>query len=195
MILSGPEIIKVINRTRKDRADGAPQMLPAIDIEPFTIENVGPNSVDLTLGDTLVCYAEYQYESDGYPRTWLDCRKLDETYKIEIPPSGLVLEPLKLYLGNTVENTTTHGIVPCVETRSSLARKGLMSHLSAGFGDDGFEGTWTLEIVTMLPIRVYAGMRIAQVAFTTMLGERQPYKGKYLNQSAPTASKLHEDKR
>lgn len=56
---------------------------------------------------------------------------------------------------------------PMCEGRSTCGRLGIEVHLSAGFGDYGFGGAFTLEIKNNLPypIILYAGMRIAQIAF------------------------------
>ncbi len=70
---------------------------------------------------------------------------------IIIPETGFVLWPNTLYLGRTVELTKTHGFVPQIEGRSSIARLGIDIHKTAGWGDDGFENYWTLEIVATHP--------------------------------------------
>ena len=66
--------------------------------------------------------------------------------KINIPDDGLLLEPNKLYLGRTVEYTRTDKFIPMLEGRSSTGRLGLFIHVTAGFGDVGFAGYWTLEM-------------------------------------------------
>jgi deoxycytidine triphosphate deaminase len=50
---------------------------------------------------------------------------------------------------------------------SSLGRLGLIVHATAGFVDPGWRGTLTLEItnLTRVPIKLYAGRRIAQLSF------------------------------
>jgi len=58
----------------------------------------------------------------------------------------MVLAPGQLFLGRTVERTETHGLVPMIEGRSSIGRLGLFVHVTAGFGDVGFCGFWTLEM-------------------------------------------------
>lgn len=168
-------------------------MLPAIDVEPFVPAHVGPNSIDVTLSPTLLVYREQFVGADGNHQWWLDCRQPTPTVEIPIPAEGYLITPGTMYLGSTVERTECHGVVPCIETRSSVARMGISSHLSAGFGDDGFCGHWTLEITCVRPVKIYAGMRIAQLTFTSLIGERQPYAGKYKNQADPTASLIHKD--
>ena len=77
-----------------------------------------------------------------------------------IPPEGLVLDPNRLYLGRTIERTETHNLVPMLEDRSSIGRLGLFVHVTAGFGDVGFCGYWTLEMFAVQPVRIYPGVRI-----------------------------------
>lgn len=66
--------------------------------------------------------------------------------KLIIPEEGLLLEPRRLYLGRTNEFTKTDKYIPMLEGRSSTGRLGLFIHVTAGFGDVGFAGFWTLEI-------------------------------------------------
>jgi hypothetical protein len=55
-------------------------------------------------------------------------------------------------------------------------------HVTAGFGDVGFRGFWTLEMFAVQPIRIYAGTQICQIFYHTMIGRVQEYcSGKYQN--------------
>ena len=199
MILTGPEILRVIRRTRSDKRDGTPQVLPAIDVEPFAPEHIGPNSLDVRLGPVLRVYklpTKILRTGDGmmYTERCLDMLADNPTVDIPIPDEGYLLVPGTLYLGSTVERTETHGLVPWFDGRSSVGRLGIGTHVTAGRGDDGFMGHWTLEITVVHPIRVYAGVRIGQISFFGVLGERAPYQGRYQNQSAePTACRLWVD--
>jgi deoxycytidine triphosphate deaminase len=53
---------------------------------------------------------------------------------------------------------------------SSLGRLGLIVHATAGFCDPGWRGTLTLELnnLTRVPIRLYAGLPIAQLSFMAL---------------------------
>lgn len=158
MILSGAEIEK--------------RMGGDIGIEPFDPANINPNSYNLTLHHELLVYEEVV----------LDMKKLNRVKRIEIPESGLVLEPRRLYLGRTVERTETHNLVPMIEGRSSVGRLGLFVHVTAGFGDVGFKGFWTLEMFAVQPVRIYAGVSICQIFYHQIEGEYTEYKSnKYQN--------------
>lgn len=142
MILSRSSILNAIS-------------LNKIVIAPFNEANLGPNSYDVHLGKTLAVYEDHV----------LDCKKYDKIRYIDIPDDGYVLRPGELYLGVTQEYTETRDLVPFLEGKSSLGRKGISVHVTAGKGDVGFCGNWTLEITCIRPIRIYAGMPVAQLIY------------------------------
>lgn len=121
-------------------------------------------------------------------------KKPNKTKLLTIPEEGLVLEPNRLYLGRTVEYTRTEGFVPMLEGRSSIGRLGLVVHVTAGFGDVGFSGYWTLEMFCIKPIRIYAGVEICQIYYHTICGDYEPYSsGKYQNNDGIQPSLLYRD--
>lgn len=123
-------------------------------IKPF-FDSIGTNSIDLHLAPTLLRYKD----------TVLDCAKLNECVEEIIPLEGMILQPGELYLGATIEWTKSDMYVPLLEGKSSIGRLGISVHITAGVGDIGFEGHWTLEITVEKPIRVYAGMPVAQLLY------------------------------
>ena len=170
MILSGKEII---NKLGKE-----------IIIEPYNEKQINPNSYNLRLHNELLIYDE----------DLLDMKKKNKVNKIIIPEAGLVLNPGKLYLGRTVEYTETDRYVPMLEGRSSIGRLGLFIHVTAGFGDVGFKGYWTLEIFCVQPIRIYAGVELCQIYYHTVEGEYDKYdRGKYQNNHGIQPSLLYLD--
>ena len=173
MILTGPAIEAAI-------AAGD------IVIDPYIPENVGPNSVDLRLSSKLLVYVL------GGGRC-LDMHEDNETTALIIPQDGLILLPGTLYLGQTIEHTETPMHIPMVEGRSSVGRLGMKVHVTAGFGDVGFRGTWTLEIEVTHPLRVYAGERVCQVYFSEVRGLIRRYEGRYQDQDEPTPSRFYRD--
>lgn len=149
-------------------------------ISPFDSNHINPNSYNLTLSEKLVIYNE----------VLLDCRKDNKTTEFIIPPTGIILYPNKLYLGSTVEWTRTSNFVPAIEGRSSLGRLGLCIHVTAGFGDVGFEGHWTLELAVIQPLRIYPGMEIAQIAYHPIEGDYIEYNGKYQHNTGCQSSRM-----
>ena len=156
-------------------------------ITPFDKKKLNPNSYNLTLHDTLLIYRE-----TGKP---LNPRIPNPTQKMIIPPTGRILTPGILYLGRTNEYTETHDYVPMLEGRSSLARLGISVHTTAGFGDHGFKGFWTLEISVIQPVRIYADIDVCQIYYHTILSKGSVYKGKYQNNKGLQASLAYKDKR
>ena len=153
-------------------------------IEPFSENQLNPNSYNLRLHDELLVYEE---------RT-LDMKKENRAKKMIIPTDGLVLEPGILYLARTVEYTRTACYVPMLEGRSSIGRLGLFVHVTAGFGDVGFAGYWTLEMFCVQPIRIYADVEVCQVYYHTIEGEYETYSGgKYQNNQGIQPSLLFRD--
>lgn len=170
MILSGKEIA--------NRIDGD------IVIKPFDKGRLNPNSYNLSLSDELIIYSDSP----------LDMKKDNPYQKIRIPADGLLLEPNRLYLGRTVEYTETENLVPMLEGRSSIGRLGLFIHVTAGFGDVGFRGFWTLEIFCVQPIRIYSGVEICQIYYHTLEGDHESYSsGKYQNNQGIQTSLLFKD--
>ena len=122
----------------------------------------------------------------------LDAKKDNEVITFTIPEEGIELYPGILYLGRTIEETYTDRFIPMINGRSSIGRLGISVHVTAGFGDIGFNGTWTLEITVVEPIRIYKGMELCQLCWFTPVGEIELYKGRYLNQVDPTPSRLYQ---
>lgn len=151
MILSGLEIRRQLGQN--------------IVIDPFDESHLNPNSYNLSLHDELMTYEEVV----------LDMRKANRVRRLTIPPEGLVLTPNQLYLGRTIERTETRGLVPMIEGRSSVGRLGLFVHVTAGFGDVGFCGYWTLEMFAVQPVRIYAGVSICQIFYHQLAGDYTSY--------------------
>lgn len=129
-------------------------------IEPFNRDCLGTNSYDVHLGKYLAVYKDRV----------LDAKKHNQIEHFEIPADGFVLQPNTLYLGVTLEYTETHAHVPFLEGKSSTGRLGIDIHATAGKGDVGFCNTWTLEISSTQPVRIYAGMPIGQLIYFVVEG-------------------------
>jgi len=155
MILSGKEIQEKLGNE--------------IIIEPFAINQLNPNSYNLSLHNELMVYTD----------PILDMKSENKTEKIIIPQTGLLLQPQRLYLARTQEWTSTDYYVPMIEGRSSIARLGLFIHASAGFGNIGSSGYWTLELVATQSLRIYPGIQICQIYFQELQGRFDMYSKKY----------------
>ena len=170
MILSGKEIRRHMGKD--------------IVIQPFDPKRLNPNSYNLSLHNQLLVYEN----------RLLDMKVPNPVKTLTIPESGLVLEPDKLYLGRTNEFTQTDRFVPMLEGRSSVGRLGLFIHVTAGFGDVGFAGYWTLEIFCVQPIRIYPNVEICQIYYHDIHGDYDLYQsGKYQNNTGIQPSLLYKD--
>ncbi len=106
----------------------------------------------------------------------------------------MVLEPNRLYLGRTAERTETRNLVPMIEGRSSIGRLGLFVHVTAGFGDVGFCGFWTLEMFAVQPVKIYPNVPICQIFYHTIIGEITEYRSdKYQNNHDIQPSLLYKE--
>ncbi len=170
MILTGNEIIKRLNKD--------------IFIEPFNPERVNPNSYNLSLSNELMIYTE----------DVLDPKEKNKTHTIAIPEEGYVLEPGRVYLARTSEYTKTYNLVPMLIGRSSLGRLGLAVHVTSGFGDVGFCGYWTMQLVCVQRMRIYPGMKICQIFYHTVCGDTTDYSStKYQNSGEIMASQIFQE--
>lgn len=171
MILSGLKIAEEVKAGR-------------IYISDFDEKRLNPNSYNMRLADDLLVYNEH----------FLDMKTDHEYHVSRIPERGLVLYPNTIYLARTMERTRTDCYVPMLEGRSSVGRLGIFIHATAGFGDVGFDGYWTLELSCVQPVRIYPGVEICQIYYHTIDGEFEPYSsGKYQGNTGVQPSMLWKD--
>lgn len=173
MILSKKEILNAVKKRK-------------IVITPFEPALVGACSVDFRLGNQFkffkktrkktridVCFSrlnENEYEE----------RTLNEREVIELAPRELVL-------GCTLERLTlSSDLCARIEGRSSIARAGLLVHVSSALVQPGVENVQVLELmnVSPLPLELQPGARVCQLVFEELRGKAK-YEGKYSKQKAP----------
>lgn len=185
MILSG---LKIAEEVRAGR----------IFISDFDEKRLNPNSYNLRLADELLVYSTEYRSTNIYGECIaynkgkiLDMKRENPYQTLTIPEDGLILEPGRLYLGRTMERTRTDCYVPMLEGRSSVGRLGIFIHATAGFGDVGFDGYWTLELSCVHPVRIYPGVEICQIYYHTIDGDYEPYRsGKYQGNNGVQPSML-----
>lgn len=154
-----------------------------ITISPFNPACVNANSYNYHLAPTLLRIIS----------PVVDLQAEDDLESIEVPVDGYLLQPGELYLGSTIEEFGSEFFASLITGRSSVGRKFITNHVTAGLIDQGFFGTITLEIVVHRETRIYPGMMFGQIFWFTTAGRPRLYNGKYLNQSGPVASRLHFD--
>lgn len=161
------------------------------------VKNVNASSMDLRLGKYFKVY-EHSKFSVLDPLKLKSFKELTKLIEITNPSEPFIVHPGDFVLGVTLEKVKLpNDIVARVEGRSSLGRLGIIVHSTAGFIDAGFEGTITLEMtnINRMPVALYPGMRVCQLAFETMSSPAEvPYNkkksSKYQGQVMPQESKL-----
>ena len=146
-----------------------------IKIDPWDPGMIQPASVDLRLGDSFRVFHNHRASA-------IDLRDPPTNLTEEVVVTGdepFVIHPGEFALGRTQEWVELpDDIVARIEGKSSLGRLGLIVHATAGFCDPGWAGTLTLELanLTRIPIKLYAGLPIAQLSFMTLdAAAERPY--------------------
>ena len=159
-----------------------------IGVEPWEPAYLNPCSLDVRLG----CYFAV-YRTDAEVDVCTDVPNMTRIYAA--PDSSVKLEAGMFALAETVETVRLPAhILARFEGKSTLGRYGLMTHVTAGFIDPGFQGTITLELhnVGPAPLILHPGQRIGQLAFEMLSTPvTLPYyeTGRYNRQSGPTPPK------
>lgn len=180
--------------------------LGRIEIDNFDKACVNPNSYDLKIGNTYktiesdqklkYCAAPQSLSINDIviPIDELSLKEPIEYEEHEISDEGVVLYPGTLYLIPTLNKIHTDYYIPIITGRSSMGRAGISVHKEAGFGDIGFNGSWTLQVTVTYPIRIFKNIRMAQVYFITPYGDIDMlYHGKYQNSDTANGSKAYLD--
>ncbi len=148
-------------------------------IEPFTLDQIGPASIDLHLGDEIrVMHASRDpvpVTDDADYRTFTDVRRLDAPY---------ALAPGETIHGITRERVTLPGDVGgWLEGRSRFARLGLMIHVTSGFVQPGVSSRQVLEMsnVSARTLEIHAGVRLLQIVLQRCEGTAL-YAGRFARQ-------------
>jgi len=170
MILTGNEIKRQVE-------------LGKIQIDPFKINQISPNSYDFRLGSKLKYYTN----------EILDPKIKQPVEEVEIPKTGYVLKPGRIYLGHTHETMGSDFFVPIIRGRSSTARLGLFVHITADMIDIGSHNQWTLQLYAVQAMKIYPYTLIGQVTFWCVIGDIDLYKGKYQGSRGPYESQIYKD--
>lgn len=159
--------------------------------------NINASSMDLRLGKHFKIYKHSKLAILD-PMNPEGFKGMTELVTLDKPGEPFIVQPGEFVLGVTHERIKiADDLVARVEGRSSLGRLGIIVHSTAGFVDAGFEGTITLEItnINRMPVALYPGMRVCQLAFETMSSAAEvPYyakaSSKYQGQELPEESQI-----
>jgi dCTP deaminase len=170
-ILIGKEILKALKKG-------------AINVEPLDRSQIGPGSIDLTLGND---FRVFKKQSKVY-HIKNDSRFEDITRSVHVEDGGyVVIKPGEMILGITKEKISlADNISGRLEGRSRFARFGLAVHVTAGFMHPGISNHQVLEIVNLGhgPLALYPGTKICQFVFEKCAGHAT-YKGRFVGQIKP----------
>jgi dCTP deaminase len=148
-------------------------------IDPFSPEQLGAASIDLTLGDEIRVFEPRDGPIDL--REDADYRDHTRVHPLEEP---YVLEP-----GCTVHGITREliqlpdNLCGFLEGRSRFARLGLMIHVTSAFVQPGVANRQVLEMsnVADRPLRIHAGVRLCQLVLMRTEGAAR-YGGRFSEQ-------------
>jgi dCTP deaminase len=155
-----------------------------IKIEPLEQSQIGPGSIDLSLGNEFRIFKKrskiYHVKKDSHFQ--------DITTAVHVKDGDhIVIKPGEMILGITKEKITlADAISGRLEGRSRFARFGLAVHVTAGFMHPGISNHQVLEIVNLghAPLALYPGIRICQFIFEKCEGHAR-YKGRFARQAKP----------
>jgi len=141
---------------------------------------ISTNSVDLTLGSKMLVPVCHDKLIDPSKDTleWREVLPDNGKYYFLPGQFALAVAQERFDVSNPVpvflwEDLKTEGkrtfmyCAPMFEGRSTTARLGLATHVTTGYGDYGFAGNFTMELVNHGPLGLIlsVGMRIAQLSF------------------------------
>jgi dCTP deaminase len=156
----------------------------SIRIDPLDSSQIGPGSIDLTLGNDFRVFKKQK--KTYHVKNHSDFQ--DITRAVHVEDGGyIVIKPGEMVLGITKEKITlADNISGRLEGRSRFARFGLAVHVTAGFMHPGISNHQVLEIVNLgyAPLALYPGTRICQFIFEKCTG-RAKYKGRFVGQVKP----------
>jgi dCTP deaminase len=161
---------------------------------------IQPASVDLRLGREFLVYHAARVSCLD-PREPESIAAAMDKVLVE-GDRAFVLHPGEFALGTSEERVLIPAdLVGVVDGRSSIGRLAVVVHATAGFIDPGFEGQITLELsnIGSIPVKLYPGMRIAQIVLHEMSSAaEQPYGvsrgSQYNNQTGPQPSRIRLDR-
>ncbi|OGE87613.1 MAG: dCTP deaminase [Candidatus Doudnabacteria bacterium RIFCSPLOWO2_02_FULL_49_13] len=185
MILSDKDIKKYLKTGR-------------ISVDPLFPNSIQPASIDLHLGKDFMFFRTDNHTCID-PKLPLD----DMMERVSISEKRqFILHPGEFALGMTYETVgVSDDMVGRLEGKSSLGRIGLIIHATAGYLDPGNKLKMTLELhnISILPIKLYYKMPIAQISFTPLSSPADSAYGnkklgsKYFGATKPQASQYYKN--
>ena len=142
MILTGKKIIQEYKKG-------------LIQIEPFIDEQIQSVSYKIRLDKRLNTYTEKM----------LDSAQVNQTKEIEIPESGLILQPGEIYIGRSIETIWTKKYCMILKGRSTTGRLGLFVTICSDLIETDRPCNIELILIVTKKLKIYPEMIIGQVTF------------------------------
>ena len=152
-------------------------------LEPFSVDQVGPASIDLHLGEGL----RIPVENGNEPIEVTDDAKVDLATRLIPFDRPHLLAPGQTVPGITRErNFLPPDVCGWLEGRSRIARLGLTVHVTSGFVQPGVSNHQVLEMsnVSGRPLLIHPGIRICQIVLQRCEGQAV-YSGQFAAQRSP----------
>lgn len=184
-------------------------------IEPFDSSRVNPTSYDVILEEIGGIYIPFNICTKildilnsifGFSVMYwwllffqrfitLSTRKESKFYKFIIPKKGMIIYPRFFYLLSTVERVGSKLYSSEIKAKSSIARLSIFIHFVASWIDVGFYGKVTLEVTSIIKVRVYPHDPIGQMIYHVIDGKvdklyNEKNNSKYMHQDGPIPSKM-----
>lgn len=159
-------------------------------LEPL-LQQVQPCSVDVRLDN---CFGTFTTTGEAA----LDPGSGSRAIRFEEVPffgQPFFLQPGTFILAQTLEFVALPNcIAATLDGRSSLGRRGLVVHATAGWIDPGWRGHVTLELANLgvMPLALYPGMRVGRLVFQHTR-ETGSYEGQFKNQLRIREPSLDDD--
>ncbi|MEM4598741.1 MAG: dCTP deaminase [Candidatus Diapherotrites archaeon] len=169
-------------------------------IRGLSLANVGPASVDLTLGNLFRVFRHSEVThidtNEGISEALTELIRIPKGKPFIIHPNEFALAVTKEYV------KLPDDLMARLDGRSSLGRLGIIVHSTAGSIDPGFEGNITLEMtnIARVPVQLWPGMKICRLTFETLTSKCEtPYNkrksSKYHKNIGPAISRIQLDKK
>jgi len=195
-VLSRINMIKWMNRSISEN--------PLIATPLFDPDQIGESSLDVRLGNVFVAFKRTRFSELklSRPKKKVDSEKdpkrviYKNSERIRLCYGNpFVLHPDEFVLASILEYLRIPtDLMAYVAGKSSLGRLGLVIATATQIGP-GFTGSLTLELANVgtVPIKLYPGLRIAQLIFHHVEGVDRGYSGSYNLSTEPKHSGVYDD--
>ena len=179
MILSNVDILKAIDQKK-------------IIIDPLDRTNLRAASIEVKLGDCIQVYESSLEIVDSKMKSSGEQMK---SIRLE-PNQFFILNPDRFALAVTREwIDLSNDLTGRLDGISGIGRLGIAVHLNEGYISPGFSGkiTFSIKNLNNLPIKIYSGMNICQIAFTKLTSQFSSHELRNEDMRFMSSKNMNED--